>query len=201
MKKFSKKGFTLIELMIVVAIIGILAAIAIPNFMKFQAKSKQSEAKSNLKGIATAQKAYFAEKNKYTTSMKRIGFIPEGNNRYFYALGTTNGAAPAAGMSGSAGDAIDCWWWSSPETGSTCEVSHSEPTAGLSSMADSQEFVAISGGNIDSDELEDVWVITSKVIEQSASVCGQGLEDVGSDGVAALTPVNTTDDVAEDQCQ
>ncbi len=51
----SKKGFTLIELMIVVAIIGILAAIAIPNFLKFQAKSKQSEAKSNLGAIFTGQ--------------------------------------------------------------------------------------------------------------------------------------------------
>jgi len=49
----GKKGFTLIELMIVVAIIGILAAIAIPNFLKFQAKSKQSEAKSNLGAIFT----------------------------------------------------------------------------------------------------------------------------------------------------
>ena len=55
----SKKGFTLIELMIVVAIIGILAAIAIPNFLRFQAKSKQSEAKTNLGGIFTAEIAYF----------------------------------------------------------------------------------------------------------------------------------------------
>ena len=49
--RLRKRGFTLIELMIVVAIIGILAAIAIPNFIKFQAKSKQSEAKTNLKAI------------------------------------------------------------------------------------------------------------------------------------------------------
>ena len=54
----SKKGFTLIELMIVVAIIGILAAIAIPNFLKFQAKSKQSEAKTNLGAIFTGQISY-----------------------------------------------------------------------------------------------------------------------------------------------
>ena len=53
--KKGKKGFTLIELMIVVAIIGILAAIAIPNFLQFQAKSKQSEAKSNLGAIFTGR--------------------------------------------------------------------------------------------------------------------------------------------------
>ena len=60
----SKKGFTLIELMIVVAIIGILAAIAIPNFLKFQAKSKQSEAKSNLGAIFTGELAYYGEQNR-----------------------------------------------------------------------------------------------------------------------------------------
>jgi type IV pilus assembly protein PilA len=59
MKK--KEGFTLIELMIVVAIIGILAAIAIPNFLKFQLRSKAGEGKLNLSGIRTAQESYFAE--------------------------------------------------------------------------------------------------------------------------------------------
>ena len=61
MKRQLSKGFTLIELMIVVAIIGILAAIAIPNFLKFQSRARQSEAKSNLKAVFTANKSMYAE--------------------------------------------------------------------------------------------------------------------------------------------
>jgi len=84
----SKKGFTLIELMIVVAIIGILAAIAIPNFLKFQAKSKQSEAKSNLGAIFTGQVSYYGENNAYS-NFTAINWSPSGTPRYRYTL---NGA-------------------------------------------------------------------------------------------------------------
>ena len=61
----NRKGFTLVELMIVVAIIGILAAIAIPNFLQFRLKAKTSEAKSNLGAIRSTEVAYFAEWDTY----------------------------------------------------------------------------------------------------------------------------------------
>jgi prepilin-type N-terminal cleavage/methylation domain-containing protein len=62
----SSKGFTLIELMIVVVIIGILAALAIPRFMRSTTKAKQSEAKQLLKQVYTMQRAYRQEKDTYT---------------------------------------------------------------------------------------------------------------------------------------
>ncbi len=61
----EQKGFTLIELMIVVAIIGILAAIAIPNFLQYQMKSRQSEAKTNLQAIKTSEVSFQAERGCY----------------------------------------------------------------------------------------------------------------------------------------
>jgi type IV pilus assembly protein PilA len=86
-----KKGFTLVELMIVVAIIGILAAIAIPNFIRFQARSKQSEAKTNLKAVFTGQRSRFGERDRYASAIAEIGFAPERGNRYLYDLGDLAG--------------------------------------------------------------------------------------------------------------
>ena len=72
----TRKGFTLIELMIVVVIIGILAALAIPRFMAASTKSKQSEAKQLLKQIYVMQQAYRQEYDTYWGN----GIIADRNN-------------------------------------------------------------------------------------------------------------------------
>lgn len=83
----SNKGFTLIELMIVVAIIGILAAIAIPNFLRYQATSRQAEARTNLGGIYVAETASFSNTGTYDT-FNNVGFVLSGgSNRYTYRSG------------------------------------------------------------------------------------------------------------------
>lgn len=63
MKKLGKKGFTLIELMIVIAIIAILAAILVPNFVKARAQGQLTSCKSNLKNIGTACEMFAADHN------------------------------------------------------------------------------------------------------------------------------------------
>jgi type IV pilus assembly protein PilA len=85
----QRRGFTLIELMIVVAIIGILAAIAIPSFAKIQARSKRAEVKSNLRTLFTAESAYYQERDTYTPYIQESGFKPERGNRYAYFSGET----------------------------------------------------------------------------------------------------------------
>lgn len=97
----SQQGFTLIELMIVVGIIGILVAIAAPNFSKYQSKARQSEAKIALSAIYGAEKSFYSEYSAYATGMDAIGYAPEGQRRY-YNTGFNSGSITASvtGFSG-----------------------------------------------------------------------------------------------------
>jgi len=98
-----EQGFSLVELMIVVAIIGVLASLAVPKFQVFQAKAKQSEAKNNLSHIYTLEQTYYGDNDAYGTVLQ-IGFSTQGGNganaaRYGYVaapgVGTFIGTATA----------------------------------------------------------------------------------------------------------
>lgn len=100
LRKNSQRGFSLVELMVVVAIIGVLASIAVPQVNKYIAKARQSEAKTILSSIYTSEKAFFAEYSAYHDMFGAIGYSPEGKLRYnagFAAVGAANKAGPAQG--------------------------------------------------------------------------------------------------------
>jgi type IV pilus assembly protein PilA len=92
----NESGFSLVELMVVVAIIGILASLAIPSVGKYMAKARQSEAKTQLSSMYTAEKAFYAEYTGYHSMFGAIGYSPEGKLRYMVGMG--DGGANEAGV-------------------------------------------------------------------------------------------------------
>lgn len=184
MKTNNNKGFSLVELMVVVAIIGILATMAVPQVNKFMAKARQSEAKTNLTMIYTSEKAFFAEYNGYHSAFQAIGYGPEGRLRYRTGFGAQIAAGQlTTNYNGSV--AIGA----SFDTGTNAAAGYCGAGAfngnGCSMMSESTASGALTAGNvaalgtftaearsrlINTSALNDVWTINqNKNITQTAN--------------------------------
>lgn len=95
MRITNNKGFSLVELMVVVAIIGILATMSVGAVQKQLAKTRQSEVKTNLSSLYTAEKAFAVEFDAYYGGFGVIKFDVEGNALYYNVGFTATGALPA----------------------------------------------------------------------------------------------------------
>ena len=121
--------------MIVVAIIGILAAIAIPNFMKFIVKTKRTEAKINLEAIYKAELSWYGEYDAFSNSFNTIRWVPLGKIYYYtFSVGS------------------ELFGLGQPVTGGL----PAPPGANTTS------FTACAWGNIDADATVDAWYINGQ---------------------------------------
>ncbi len=154
--------------MIVVAIIGILAAIAIPAFARFQGRAKQSEAKSLLKMMFTVEKSFFSTNDEYTTRGDEVGFAFDASNRYFYRMGSCTSTWSRPGTPPTAG--YDCitqdttrypGGLAAPSALSVTLSGFAPSVAGVSGACPSCGFSATAVANIDTDTILDQWFISS----------------------------------------
>jgi type IV pilus assembly protein PilA len=77
-KAHDEGGFSLVELMVTVALVGILASLAVPQYMTFVAKARQTEAKVNLASLFVAETSFQAENGSFTACVYDAGFSPAG---------------------------------------------------------------------------------------------------------------------------
>jgi len=164
--RHNKKGFTLIELMIVVAIIGILAAVAIPSYLRFQAKSRQAEAKANLGAIYTAIEGFRVEYGTYTTDLSVMGWLPSGSPRYNYGFQIDNfdpagllvprGAGVAAGLNST--DVLPGAVLTYMIKNDGTQLTENDLPA--TATVDVTDFTVGAVGNLDNDDTLDQWTLS-----------------------------------------
>ena len=150
-------GFTLVELMIVIAIISFLSMISVPSFIRFLAKAKRSEAYMHLGSIYIAQKAYWAEHGKYASALSGpngLGWRPDGyhgggsDEQFNYTYGFSSGSEGTHHVTGKL----------------------NTPASALgATKADRNGFVIAAAGDIDGDGIPDVLTVdehnTIKIVQ------------------------------------
>jgi prepilin-type N-terminal cleavage/methylation domain-containing protein len=180
----NDRGFTLVELMIVVAVIGILSAIAIPAYQKYQARSRQSEVKLSLTGVYSVEKAFRATTESYSTCINEIGYTNSNPARYYkvgFYSSPANSCGPATNKECNAyswnpdGSAKDTCSTLTTRTHATRAVGNvladqegnkiADKFRDMSRMMSFNKFTALGAGQIGGSQL-DIWTIDeNKVVK------------------------------------
>jgi type IV pilus assembly protein PilA len=180
MKTLGNKGFTLVELMVVVAIIGILSAVAIPNFKKYQGKSKQGEAKILLAGAFTAEESAYAEYDEYFGCLTAMGF--EIGSPGYYMIGFGADPGKTTGLNGQPANCLEganeSFFTAAKGTGGVVAAAQGNLDLGTNATAAAAETFQIgAAGSIMTGNDCDVWRIDEqKQLEAAQS----GLNDAQS---------------------
>lgn len=161
-------GMSLVELLIVLAIMGILATVAIPRYVTLRQRAQQSEAKANLPAILLSERAHFAEFDTFTDDLSRLSWRPEGAPKYLYGFasdavpqpsGVNDSAELAASGYGSyrTDQMVDAFGIPLTETNlpAGCEAG--------------SELIICAAGNIDNDGALDQWTQTTKTLRNVSS--------------------------------
>ena len=203
MKKSNQKGFSLIELMVVVAIIAILATIAIPQYQNFQAKARQKEAISLLGSYFVAAQASRVEHGGFKGNFSAIGFSPAG--RLGYRLTADNNAVITIAngpddatcintLATTACPSIEVTWVENVGVGGTAQANNhrvgafqpANVTGDNQPKVDSNRFRVVASGvaNVNAVHPTDQWVMNHKKVivnscnglsESGTVTCGPGV--------------------------
>jgi type IV pilus assembly protein PilE len=141
----NRNGFSLVELMITVALIGILAVIGIPSYSKFRVKAYQTEAKTQLANLFIAQKSFYLQYNSYYPSLRAIGFAPAGNARYNVGFGAYDASVttePTISPIDQMSTKMICTGIGGAGTDSRCNMIISTPNIDTTAVVRQQSYVA-----------------------------------------------------------